>query len=158
MGFPDCTFSMTPAGFTTFAPPNCSPCEQLIDQPCAGNNGDFQGKQSTSQPAKTFVTFYQSLSPRLMSRAYSWSEDCFEWSQFQIKMAAMQISLNLPWSSSSVSSITSSLSSLYCLFTITVYVVITINKFATNSLKNHAEVEVCLLIKMKEENSKLRRI
>lgn len=56
-------------------------------------------------------------------------------------MAAMQISLNLPWSSSSVSSITSSLSSLYCLFTITVYVVITINKFATNSLKNHAEVE-----------------
>ena len=63
----------------------------------------------------------------------------------------MEISLNLPWSISSVSSITSSLSSLYCLFTITVYVVITINKFATNSLKNHAEVEVCLLLKMKEE-------
>jgi len=57
------------------------------------------------------------------------------------EMAGMKISLNLPWSSDSVSSITSSLSSLYCLFIITVYVVITINKFVTTTLKNHAEVE-----------------
>jgi hypothetical protein len=70
-------------------------------------------------------------------------------------MAGIGISLNLPWSISSVSSITSSLSSLYCLFTITVYVVITINKFATNSLKNHAEVEVCLLIHYERKGAKL---
>ena len=68
-----------------------------------------------------------------------------------------EISLNLPWSITSISSITSTLSSLYCLFTITVYVVITINKFATNSLKNHAEVEVCLLIKMKEDKFKIEK-
>jgi len=61
-------------------------------------------------------------------------------------MASPEISLNLPWSTSSISSITNSLSSLYCLLTITIYIVITINKFATSSLKNHAEVEASNLL------------
>ena len=51
-------------------------------------------------------------------------------------------SLNMEWSNDSINNITSSLSSLYCLFVITVYVVITINKFVTTTLKNDAEVEV----------------
>eukprot|EP00092_Neocalanus_flemingeri_P015108 GFUD01016321.1.p1 GENE.GFUD01016321.1~~GFUD01016321.1.p1 ORF type:complete len:518 (+),score=114.00 GFUD01016321.1:44-1597(+) len=61
-------------------------------------------------------------------------------------MAGLELSLNLPWPTSSISSITSSLSSLYCLLTISVYVVITINKFTTSSLKDHAETEASNLL------------
>ena len=51
-------------------------------------------------------------------------------------------SLNLPWPSSSVSSLLNTVSGLYCIFSITVYLVITINKFVRKSLQNYAEIEV----------------
>jgi len=56
-------------------------------------------------------------------------------------MTVKDKSVNMEWSNDSFNNITSSLSSLYCLFIITVYVVITINKFVTTTLKNDAEVE-----------------
>ena len=57
-------------------------------------------------------------------------------------MTGKDKSVYMEWSNDSFNNITSSLSSLYCLFVITVYVVITINKFVTTTLKNDAEVEV----------------
>ena len=75
-----------------------------------------------------------------------------------MKMVGKGISLHLPWSINSVSSITSSLSSLYCLFTIIIYVVITINKFVTNSLKNHAEIEVIRSKTNRKDNGRNKKI